>query len=300
MDHYYFPPSADVLHDYLFFRLEPEYEKCQWMIHRIPWRQVRHNLVDERTVAYIRASATLKCNARADILRLHQEFVEDGDLTRWLTRRFLEETRQALALAHWLREVGVPLREPREAALPLPVQVRIPEMGLPLRTPEAGVPLRGRSPGRAIHTLAAEIIAKMTSAAWHRALTEPCEEPVLGNLLRLIVGDEARHAATLFLYTRRYLEHANDRNGERRELLKSLHAWLLDSSRRLPFAEFLPTGGSDGAAHTAEMARAFDGEEVERRIIYQFGALADVEIGDRNGVGEAIRAMGEGRHHTPE
>lgn len=268
MENHYFAPSLDVLHDFLYFQLEPVYEQSHWRADTIPWGAVAHERIDDQTVEWVRSSAIFECGAHAGALHLYREFTDDPDFTQWVGRWLFEQGRHPLLLTRWLHEVGVPFREAYFHAN----HARYPQ-------------------ARPIHTLAVNLIAEMKAAAWYHTLAKLCDEPVLRGLLGHLSGDEARHAATLLLYARRYLAHANDPRRERRELLKCLHSWLLSSRQRLPFAEYLPRGATDNAARVAEMARVFDGEAVERRICAQFGALAGVEINGKDEIKRAIRAF---------
>lgn len=269
MERYRFEASKDIVEDFLYCRLHGEYERAQWDLHALPWEKVRPDKVDPRIVEWVKSSAIFECTAYGGAMNFHREFADDLDFTQWVTMWAADELKHPFVLAKWLKAVGVSFpqtyMEENRDAYPA-----------------------GKS---RVRTLAVNIISEMKAAAWYRMISEATDEPVLKRIARNIAGDEARHAASFFLYARRYIEAAIDPVKEKRELLTILYTWLAASSQRLPFAEFFREGGTQNAKRVEELAKDFDPREVEARICGVFGSLAGVTIDGPESIKQAIRQV---------
>jgi rubrerythrin len=78
-------------------------------------------------------------------------------------------------------------------------------------------------------TLVTNVISEINAADAYLSLSEASGEPLLAELARRIASDEARHAASFFVYAGRQLERAADPDRERLDALKILHLWLSES-----------------------------------------------------------------------
>lgn len=189
-------------------------------------------------------------------IKFYKEFTDDPDLTQWVSMWAADELKHPLVLAKWLKAVGVSFpqtyMEQNRDTYPT-----------------------GKSRVRAV---AVNIISEMKAAAWYRMIAEMTDEPVLKRIAQNIAGDEARHAASFFLYASRYIEAALEPAKEKRELLTILYRWLAASNQRLPFAEFFRDGGTENARRVDELARDFAPREVEARICGLFGSMAGISI----------------------
>lgn len=269
MERYEFASSSDIIEDFLFYRLYPDYERAQWTINSLPWDKVQPEKVDDRIVEWVKSSAIFECTAHGGAMNFYQEFADDLDFTQWVSVWIAEEIKHPYVLAKWLKAVGVPFEqsymEANRDAYPT-----------------------GKS---RVRTLAVNIISEMKAAAWYHMIAQVTEEPVLKRIMLNLSGDEARHAASFFMYAKRYIEHARDPVKEKKELLTILYTWLASSKQRLPFAEFFQDGATDNAKRVEQLEKEFDPHEVEDRICGLFGALAGVEISGPDAIKQAIRKV---------
>jgi hypothetical protein len=61
---------------------------------------------------------------------------------------------------------------------------------------------------------------------------------VLRTIARHLAGDEARHAASFYVYAQRYLERSAQPAADRRDALKVLYLWYSGSAMGHPVHEF--------------------------------------------------------------
>jgi hypothetical protein len=80
-----------------------------------------------------------------------------------------------------------------------------------------------------IGTLVTNVISEMVAAEAYLVLAGAAPEPLLAALARRIGADEARHAASFFVFARRALEAASDSERGRLDALKVLHFWFNES-----------------------------------------------------------------------
>lgn len=269
MERYAFAFSDDIIEDFLFFHLHPDYERANWGISSLPWDKIQPEKAEKHIVEWVKASAIFECTAYGGALNFYREFSDDLDFTQWVSLWSADEIKHPFVLAKWLRAVGVPFdqtyMEANRDAYPI-----------------------GKS---RVRTLAVNIISEMKAAAWYRMIAERTQEPVLKRIMFKLSGDEARHAGSFFLYARKYIENATNPAREKRDLLTILYTWIATSQQRLPFAEFFQDGATENVKRVQELAEDFDPRDVENRICGLFGSLAGVPINGPADIKQAIRKI---------
>jgi hypothetical protein len=200
--------------------------------------------------------------------RFLDAFGDDVDFSRWISVWFYEETRHPYVLLEWLRRVGEPL--PSEFVLK--GRVSTPFM-------------RSR-----VGTLVSNVVSEITASRAYDYLARTSPEPLLGRIAVAIAGDEARHAASFFRFTRQRLERlpADDRRRERARGLEVLHAWLRGPYQVThPVQQMVDRLGEGGATGSFEP----DFAAIRVCAVRVVGLLLDCPLARVEDVGPALREL---------
>jgi ferredoxin len=190
----------------LFDELAPSAERVRWALDAIPWQDLDPASASTELRSIVREMAFSESATYSATQRFLESFFEDVDFSRWISVWFYEETKHPHVLIEWLRRVG----EPVSSDFVLKGRVSTPFM---------------RS---IVGTLVTNVISEVTAAQAYRRLATTSPEPVIAHIARLIAGDEARHAASFFRFTRRQLasESPDVARRSRARGLEVLSAWL--------------------------------------------------------------------------
>jgi ferredoxin len=200
-----FGPSAQE-HAPTFDALARGAEGVRWALSDVPWADV----VPERAPSSLRSVVREMALSESATYSATQRFLDacfdDLELSKWMSVWFYEETRHPHVLVQWLRRVG----EPIDGDFELRGRVSTPFM-------------RSMT-GTLVSNVVSEVTA--TRAYGHLAATSP--EPVLAALARHIACDEARHAATFFMFARQRLASSPPEMSRRDRArgVEVLQAWL--------------------------------------------------------------------------
>jgi ferredoxin len=190
----------------LFDELATGAERVRWTRDAIPWKDLDPALAAPEVVSVVREMAFSENATYSATQRFLESFFDDVDFTQWISVWFYEETRHPHVLVEWLRRIGQPVSND----FVLKGRVSTPFM---------------RS---VVGTLVTNIVSEITAAQAYRHLSRRSPEPVLGEIARLIAGDEARHAASFFRFAKRRLAStpADVAVRDRARGLEVLQAWL--------------------------------------------------------------------------
>lgn len=201
------------LHDRLF----DEAERVRWRMEDVPFDRIDRDLVTPALVELVTQIAYSELTTYTATRRFLTDFADDVDFTQWISVWFYEESKHPAVLLRWLAELGV-----------------VPDDAF-IRRGRATAPFMRSKMG----TLVSNVISEMSASAGYVNLMKNVAEPVLKLIARNLAGDEARHAASFWLYARRHLERAADAEAERRDALKILYLWFNDNDRvGHPVSEF--------------------------------------------------------------
>jgi ferredoxin len=254
----------------LYPRLAHESEKVRWRLEAVPWGKLAPDAASPTVRALVREMAFSEHATYSATQRFMQSFGDDVDFTQWLSVWFYEETRHPHALMEWLRRLG----ERHDDAFVLRGRVSTPFM-------------RSKT-----GTLVTNVVSEVTAATAYQSLGRWDGEPALAEIATFIAGDEARHAASFFLFARRRQEGAPDPARERLDALKVLHFWLNETTQvSHPINQMLERVRADGTRGGALGAVAFDFDGVKRRVTRLIGLLAGVPLGTPDEVLPALKTL---------
>src|SRR6185369_5967198 len=117
------------------------------------------------------------------------------------------------------------------------------------------------------------IISEMVASAAYTRLYRESPEPVLARIGRNLAGDEARHAASFYVYAQRHLERSPDRDADRRDALKVLYLWFHSND-----LVSHPVNELNGRNETRAALPGLDLAGSRDRISRVIGALIGVEL----------------------
>jgi ferredoxin len=200
------PTQAAATDAPLFDELATGAERVRWRLDAVRWEELRPGLAHADLRSIVREMAFSENATYSATQRFLESFFDDVDLTRWISVWFYEETRHPHVLIEWLRRVG----EPVSTDFVLKGRVSTPFM---------------RS---IVGTLVTNVISEVTAAQAYRRLARTSPEPLLGDIARLIAGDEARHAASFFRFARSHLAttQPDAARRDRARGVEVLQAWL--------------------------------------------------------------------------
>lgn len=200
--------SEDIIEGLHHYQLFSEAERVRWRMEDIPWTSIDRQKVTPGVLCLVRQLALGEMTTYPATRRFLQEFADDIDFTQWMSVWFYEETKHPHALVRWLHEIGESFGSE--------------EM------------IRGRVTAPFLQSrfamLVTNVVSEVHASAGYIALSRATDEPVLAQLARNIAGDEARHAMSFFVYAKRALEQADNKDAKRVEALKVLHMWLSHNS----------------------------------------------------------------------
>lgn len=202
----------DALAGNLFTRLYADAERVRWDLEAIPWTRIDRARVTPELCALVRDTAQAELTTTTATHRFLGEYSDDTDFTQWIAVWFYEETKHPHVLLRWLQAVGVTVDDAffRRGRVTAPF-------------------MRSR-----IAMLVTNIISEIVASAGYASLSERVGEPVLARILRNLSADEARHAASFYVYTQRYLARSTQPEHDRRDALKVLYLWLDGGGVRHP------------------------------------------------------------------
>jgi hypothetical protein len=238
-------------------------EAVRWRMSDIPWSKVDAAAAPDELRALIREVAFSELTTYTATRRFMADCADDVDLTQWIAVWFYEESKHAQVLLRWLHVLGIGVDD----AFMTKGRATAPFM-------------RSR-----MGTLVTNVISELVASASYRRLWERSPEPVLAQIGRRLCADEARHAASFFVYAQRHLARAADRDAERRDALKVLYLWF--SGNELvshPVNEFF-----------ARIDVGFDLAALRDRITRSIGALVELPIDGGSDLLAHIRALGGDR-----
>jgi hypothetical protein len=140
-----------------------------------------------------------------------------------------------------------------------------------------------------VGTLVTNIVSEVTAAQAYRHLAKTSAEPVLARIATFISGDEARHAASFFLFARKALADlpADAARREKARGLEVLHAWLGGVAQSThPVAEMLERLESSEASDVIPRTSS-----IRARVIRVVGLLLDVPLSGAEDVEPNLRAL---------
>ena len=191
---------AETLHSPLF----DQAELVRWRMADLPFDRIEHDKVTPELCALVRQIAFSELTTFSATRRFMTDLADDVDFTQWIAVWFYEETKHPQALLRWLHRVGVAV----DAKFILKGRATAPFM-------------RSR-----MGTLVTNIISELVASSAYMLLVAKSPEPVLAQIAERIAGDEARHAASFFMYAQRLLERSQDADSDRRDALKVLYMWF--------------------------------------------------------------------------
>jgi len=244
-------------------------ERARWSLASVPWADLEPSRATRELQTIVREMAFSENATYSATQRFLEAFFDDVDFSSWISVWFYEETRHPHVLGEWLRRVGAPLDDD----FILRGRITTPFM---------------RS---LIGTLVTNVISEITATQSYARLANNTDEPTLSVIGRFIAGDEARHAATFFVFAERRLAALAPREAQRERArgLEVLSAWL---------------GGAQQATHpVAQMLERLDDAEVDReafglsfdpikkRVVRVIGLLLDVPLAREADVAPALRQL---------
>lgn len=193
----------------VFSRLFDQAELARWKIEDVPWGSLDRTKVTPELIQLVREIVAAEATTFSATQRFLQEFTDDLDFTNWISVWFYEETKHPHVLLRWLAELG----EHCDDAFLRRARVTVPFM-------------KSR-----MATLVTNIVSEMVASARYMSLRAGSPEPVLGQIAARLAGDEARHAASFFLFAQRRLATSGNPDAERRDALKVLYLWSKENAQ---------------------------------------------------------------------
>ncbi|TMQ22095.1 MAG: hypothetical protein E6J90_13035 [Deltaproteobacteria bacterium] len=247
----------DVIGETLYPGLFAQAEAVRWRMQDIPWSQIERGAVTSGLRQLVREIAFSELTTATATRRFLTDLADDVDLTQWIAVWFYEETKHPHALLTWLHHLGERVD------------------GQFVQRGRATAPFMRSRMG----TLVTNIISEMVASAGYAALAARAAEPVLRRIARHLAGDEARHAASFYVYARRHLERSAEPAADRRDALKVLYLWYAGSALvGHPVSEFY--GRHEQRPEIGEtMAQlGFNLAAPRDRISQLIGTLLDLEL----------------------
>jgi len=192
----------------LFPRLFGQAERARWKLEDLPWSSLDRTTVTPELIQLVREIIAAEATTFSATQRFLQEFPDDLDFTNWISVWFYEETKHPQVLVRWLAELG----EHCDDAFLRRARVTVPFM-------------KSR-----MATLVTNIVSEMVASARYMSLRARSPEPVLGQIAARLAGDEARHAASFFLFAQRRLAMPATADADRRDALKVLYLWSKENA----------------------------------------------------------------------
>jgi hypothetical protein len=247
----------DVIGETLYPRLFAQAEVVRWRIQDIPWRRIERDAVDDGLRQLVREIAFSELTTMTATRRFLADFADDVDLTQWIAVWFYEETKHPHALLTWLHHLG----EHVDTEFVLRGRATAPFM-------------RSR-----MATLVTNIISEMVASAGYAALAARAPEPVLRTIAKHLAGDEARHAASFYVFAQRHLERSAEPVADRRDALKILYLWFSGSALvSHPVNEFHGRRDQRPAVDATMKQVGLDLAVPRDRIFQLIGTLLDLEL----------------------
>jgi hypothetical protein len=247
----------DVIGEALFPQLFAQAEAVRWRMQDLPWRRLEPGAVSDGLRQLVREIAFSEMTTATATRKFLTDFPDDVDLTQWIAVWFYEETKHPHALLAWLHALGDR------------VDSQFVQRG------RATAPfMRSR-----IGTLVTNIISEMVASAGYAALAARAPEPVLRAIARNLAGDEARHAASFYVYARRHLERSAHPAADRRDALKVLYLWFSGSAMvGHPVHEFYSRNEQRAAVSETMEQLGFNLMAPRDRIFRLIGTLLDLPL----------------------
>ena len=216
------PPSPAPL----FRSLLETSEAVRWKATQLPRDRLDPGLVTPSVKAMVREMAFSEQTTFSATQRFMQHFGDRPDFSEWISVWFYEETRHPRVLLDWLALAG---------ETPGDDFVAEGRVSTPFMKSRTG-------------TLVTNVISELYAAHAYASLPRLAQEPLLLAIGKRISADEARHAASFFVYARQAIALAADPDRERLDALKVLHFWLdQNASVSHPVNEMLKKVGADQA-----------------------------------------------------
>ena len=259
--------SADVLAAPLHGNLFNVAERCRWKMTDIPFEEIDHAAVTPNLISVVRQIAESEMTTYTATRQFLDVFVDDVDLTSWMSVWFYEESKHPRVLLRWLRAVGheVDAEEVRRARVTAPFM------------------------SSRVGTLVTNVISEMVAATSYARMAVGVAEPVLRIIAARLSADEARHAASFYGFAERYIGDDNER---RRDALKVLFMWLRDGSRvGHPVSAFhgRPAVRTESSGCFEDLGLSL--EVAQQRICKVVGRLAGVELASADEIPQLIKEM---------
>lgn len=253
----------DVIADSLFGRLFDDAERARWRMEDIAFDRIDRAQVTPPLIALVKDIVFGELTTMTATRRFLTELANDVDFTQWLSVWFYEETKHPQVLLRWLHHVGASVDEQF------------------MRRGHVAAPFMKSTIGM----LVTNVISEMTASAGYRSLAQQISEPVLADIADKLAADEARHAASFYVYAQRYLSRSQDPIADRRDALKVLYVWLQDNgSVRHPVNEVRARATDDTLPIHDSMPR--------ERIVQLVGALVDLPLNGETDLLAQIRDLG--------
>lgn len=256
---------AETLHTPLFDRAEA----VRWRMGDIPWSKIDPERAPQPLRDLVRQIAYSELTTFSATRRFMTELADDVDLTQWIAVWFYEESKHPHALLRWLHHLGVGVDEQF------------------ILKGRATAPFMKSRMG----TLVTNIISEMVASSSYWRLHQSSPEPVLALIARNLAADEARHAASFYMYAERHLARSKDPDSDRRDALKVLYMWFQGNELvSHPVNEFF--------TRNQDRAIGFDLRLPRDRITRLIGTLVGVPLDASTDLLAQIRALGAGAGAT--
>jgi ferritin len=250
-------------------------EGVRWTLGDVPWADVVPARAPPSLRAVVREMALSESATYSATQRFLDACFDDLELSKWMSVWFYEETRHPHVLVQWLRCVG----EPVDGDFELRGRVSTPFM---------------RS---MTGTLVSNVVSEVTATRAYRHLASTSPEPVLATLARHIASDEARHAATFFLFARQRLATSTPdvARRDRARGIEVLQAWLGGAQPTThPVAQMLERLVESGEERDP---LALEASGVRMRVVRVVGLLLGLPLRRAEDVGptliELLKQRGE-------
>jgi hypothetical protein len=254
----------------LYAHLHDEAERIRWRMEDIPWERLDRERATPALRELVRGIAYSELTTTTATARFLTDLSDDVELARWLSVWFYEETKHPEVLLRWLERVGVAVDDDF------------------FRRGRATAPLM-KSP---MGTLVTNVISEMVASAGYAGLAAIAPEPVLAGIARSLAGDEARHAASFYVFAARRLERSERPDADRRDALKVLYLWFQHAERvQHPVNEFYQrtTRSPEGARALADLE--LDLTPPRARIFRAVGALVGLPLDGSSDLLDEIRRL---------
>jgi hypothetical protein len=179
-------------------------EGVRWKVQDLPWDRFDAAAITPEFRALVREMAYSEQTTFSATQRFMEAFGADADFSQWISVWFYEETRHPLVLLKWLALAGITtdddfVKKGRES------QPFLPSL---------------------VGTLVMNIVSEMVAAAAYLHAVGGAPEPVIKAVVTRLAGDEARHAASFFVFAQRQLSKSAAADREKLDALKVLHFWF--------------------------------------------------------------------------